>query len=155
MHFQCSLVVYMNVHSQFNFTVYPSFCDEKNIVLRSLSSWHSCCHHAVLCKESTQMLLTTHLFINNLKQVCIPWQRCHVYSLMVKLVHDKTVDCVTDWMREQSLKWLYNTYKEGHSCKTALMKILNDLLWAMENQKNSVLVLLDLSSAFYTVDHDI
>ena len=48
-----------------------------------------------------------------------------------------------------------SAYKEGHSCETALIKILNDLLWAMENQKISALVLLDLRSAFDTVDHDI
>ena len=36
-----------------------------------------------------------------------------------------------------------------------MIKILNDIIWAKENQKNSALVLLDLSSAFDMVDHDI
>ena len=48
-----------------------------------------------------------------------------------------------------------SAYKEGHSYETVLIKILNDLLRAMENQKISALVLLDLSSAFDTLDHDI
>ena len=46
-----------------------------------------------------------------------------------------------------------SAYQAGHSCETALIKILNDLLWAMQNQKLSALVLLDLSSAFDTEYH--
>ena len=48
-----------------------------------------------------------------------------------------------------------SAYKPGHSCGTALLKIINDLLWAMERQSVSVLILLDLSAAFYTVDNQI
>ena len=46
-----------------------------------------------------------------------------------------------------------SAYKWGHSCKTALLKILNDLLWSMERQSVTALVLLDLSAAFDTVSH--
>ena len=45
-------------------------------------------------------------------------------------------------------------YRPGHSIKTALLKIVNDLL-AMDEGKLSVLVLLDLSAAFDTIYHDI
>ena len=48
-----------------------------------------------------------------------------------------------------------SAYKEGHSCETALIKLINNLLWAMENQKVTTLICLDLSAAFDTVDHDI
>ena len=46
-----------------------------------------------------------------------------------------------------------SAYKEGHSCETTLLKIQNDLLWAMEWQQVSSLVPLDLCTAFETVDH--
>ena len=48
-----------------------------------------------------------------------------------------------------------SVYKEGYSYETALLKILNDLLWSMEHKKVSVLTFLDLSVAFDTVDHGI
>ena len=48
-----------------------------------------------------------------------------------------------------------STYRKFHSVGTALLRIQNDLLSAVEKKQVSALVLLDLSSAFDTVDHDI
>jgi len=46
-------------------------------------------------------------------------------------------------------------YRKYHSVETCLLKIHSDLLAAIDNQKVSALVLLDLSAAFDTVDHTI
>ena len=46
-----------------------------------------------------------------------------------------------------------SAYRPGHSTKTAILKIVNDLLLAMYKGKLSVLVLLDLTVAFDTIDH--
>ena len=48
-----------------------------------------------------------------------------------------------------------SAYRAGHSTETVLIRILNDLLTALDQDKISVLLLLDLSAAFDTIDHNI
>jgi hypothetical protein len=45
-------------------------------------------------------------------------------------------------------------YKPGHSCETLLLSINDDILKAFDSGKCTVYLLLDLSAAFDTVDHD-
>ena len=45
-------------------------------------------------------------------------------------------------------------YKKGHSCETLLLKVTNDILVANDNKMPSILMLLDLSAAFDTVDQE-
>ena len=46
-------------------------------------------------------------------------------------------------------------YKKYHSCETLLVQITNDILLNLDGSNCTVLLLLDLSAAFDTVDHDI
>ena len=48
-----------------------------------------------------------------------------------------------------------SAYRRNHSTETALLKVMNDILLNMNKQHVTILVLLDLSAAFDTVDHDI
>ena len=46
-------------------------------------------------------------------------------------------------------------YRPFHSCETAVTEVLNSVFTAADDRKVTLLVLLDLSSAFDTVDHEI
>ena len=48
-----------------------------------------------------------------------------------------------------------SAYRPNCSTETALLRLQNDLLCALDAKKEVVLVLLDLSAAFDTLDHQI
>ena len=50
---------------------------------------------------------------------------------------------------------LQSAYKPGHSTETALVKVQNDILCSLDKNSCVILLLLDLSAAFDTVDHQI
>ena len=46
-------------------------------------------------------------------------------------------------------------YHPFHSTETALLKVKTEVTRALENQEVAYLILLDLSAAFYTIEHNI
>ena len=47
-----------------------------------------------------------------------------------------------------------SAYKTGHSCETALLRVYNDIVTTIGRGNGAMLVLLDLSAAFDTIDHN-
>uniref|UniRef100_A0A8C8DHB1 Reverse transcriptase domain-containing protein n=1 Tax=Oryzias sinensis TaxID=183150 RepID=A0A8C8DHB1_9TELE len=73
-----------------------------------------------------------------------------------KLIEKLVFIQLHDFLNEHNvLEKCPSGFRTGHSTETALLKILNDLRHNYDSQKLSVLVLLDLSAAFDTVDHQI
>ena len=52
-------------------------------------------------------------------------------------------------------EYLQSAYKPGHSTETALAKVQNYILTNIEQHGIVMLILLDLSAAFDTIDHDV
>ena len=50
---------------------------------------------------------------------------------------------------------IQSAYKKHHSTDTALLYIQNDILNSIDQHKIVLLALLDLSSAFDTIDHEL
>ena len=73
-------------------------------------------------------------------------------KLTERAVCDQLVDFAT---RTDNIEQNQSAYRVGHSTESALLKVKSDLLHAMDNQEVTCLVLLDLSAAFNTVDHDL
>ena len=57
--------------------------------------------------------------------------------------------------RNSLLPEYQSAYRKNHSCKTSPIKLVNDILWGMEKQLVTAVVILDLSAAFNVVDHDL
>ena len=41
-----------------------------------------------------------------------------------------------------------SAYRANYSCETALVKLVNDVLWCFENQEAMQVIAIDLSAAF-------
>ncbi|XP_054864080.1 uncharacterized protein LOC129348233 [Amphiprion ocellaris] len=73
-----------------------------------------------------------------------------------KILEKLAFNQVSDFLnRINILEKHQSGFRMNHSTETALLKILNDIRWNLDNKKLTVLVLLDLSAAFDTVDHHI
>ena len=50
---------------------------------------------------------------------------------------------------------LQSAYRDKQSTETALIKVQNDILSALDAGSSAILLMLDLSAAFDTIDHNI
>ena len=48
-----------------------------------------------------------------------------------------------------------SVYRKNFSCETSIIKVVNDVLWNFENEEVCAMCMIDLSTAFDTVDHQI
>src|SRR6056300_1410090 len=75
-------------------------------------------------------------------------------SFISKLIERVVAKRFSDHLASNGLNEIYQSaYKELHSTETALLKVQNDLLLSIDTMGGAVLVLLDLSAAFDTIDH--
>ncbi len=97
----------------------------------------------LLKKLGLQLILPNYRPISNLPFVSKVVERSVSFQLVDHLKSDGLFEI------------FQSAYTEGRSPETALLKVQNDILMGMENQCVTALMLLDLSAAFDTVDHQI
>ena len=75
-------------------------------------------------------------------------------TLISKIIEKAVAEQLTDHVKTYHLDVMYQSaFKVLHSTETALLKVQNDILRAVDDTKSVILLLLDLSSTFDTVDH--
>ena len=99
--------------------------------------------HPLLKKLGLDLLFKNFRPISNLQFV----------SKLTERVVANQIQC--DMIKNNLFPQLQSAYCSHHSTETALLKVKNDLLMNMNKGHVSLLVLLDLSAAFDTVDHKI
>ena len=77
-------------------------------------------------------------------------------SFVSKVIERVVAQQLTSHMRENNLhEQMQSAYRQNHSTETALLKVHSDIMSAVDNGCVVVLVLLDLTAAFDTIDHAI
>ena len=77
-------------------------------------------------------------------------------AFVAKLLEKSALQQISQHIEAQKLHAEFQSgYRKYHSCETATLKVVNDLKVDIANGKINALLLLDLSAAFDTVDHDI
>ena len=107
------------------------------------SKWKTAIVHPLLKKAGLDLILSNFRPLSNLS---------FIFKLEGKIVliqlnkHCGTYKLISHYQ---------SAYRANYSCKTALAKIGNDILWAMEHQKVTSLIAINLSATFDMVNHNI
>ena len=77
-------------------------------------------------------------------------------SFLSKLIERAAVMRLKTYLSNNNVNEPFQSaYKARHSTETALIRVKNDIMLAVDGKKAVILVLLDLSAAFDTVDHSV
>ena len=75
-------------------------------------------------------------------------------TFLTKLIEKVIAERLVSHMQDNGMvEKFQSAYKANHSTETALLRVYNDMLFSIDQRGGGILVLLDLSSAFDTIDH--
>ena len=124
-----------------------------NIILRIVNLCFSSGDFPASCKSAINSplikkqglyseILKNYRHVANLSFISIFFEKAIVTQIHSHLINNDIVDNVQ------------SAYKTGHSCETALLRVDNDFVNTIGRGNGEMRVLLDLSAAFDTIDHD-
>ena len=76
----------------------------------------------------------------------------YLFKLIEKVIAIRLVEHMT---QNTIMEKFQSAYKVHHSIETALLRVYNDVMFNIDRGNGTLLVLLDLSAAFDTIDHKI
>jgi len=77
-----------------------------------------------------------------------------ILPLLLKIIEKIMLLQISKFVNEENLLNIYQSgFRSGHSCTTALLKIINDIGEAIIKDKVSIYISLDFSKAFDSIDH--
>ena len=77
-------------------------------------------------------------------------------SFLSKIIEKCVAKQLIDYLDTNDLHVIYQSaYRNLHSTETALIRVYNDIAIALDQNRSVILLLLDLSAAFDTVNHSI
>ena len=108
---------------------------------RFADAWKSALVNPLLKKAGADHVFKNYRSVSNLQ---------YVSKLTERAVFDQTHNHM---ILNHIYPVLQSSYRKGHSTETALLKVVNDIMLGMNSKRVALLVLLNLSAAFDTVNH--
>ena len=107
-----------------------------------------------VCKNAVvRPIIKKHDLDKNILKNYRPLSNC---SFLDKFLEKCAFSQLNEYFAKNSLYGRFQSaYRQGHSTETALLKVKNDIMLALDSKSDVILVLLDLSAAFDTIDHAI
>ena len=130
----------------------PPCCD---VIALQVSSWFSI-NSSVIAEEWKCALINPLLKKSGLDLLFPNYRPVSNLQYISKLTEKAVFNQMHAHMTTNAIyPELQSSYRRFHSTETALLKVTNDILMKMNSQEVTLLVMLDLSAAFDTVNHDI
>ena len=107
------------------------------------NDWKIAIVHPLLKKLGLELIKKNYRPVSNL---CLLSKLIKCCMLKQLISHCNTNNLMPDFQ---------SAYRENYSMETSLIKMCNDILWSMEKQEITMVIILNLSAAFDMVDHNI
>ena len=107
------------------------------------NTWKTAIIKPLLKKLGLEIIHSSYRLISNLSFISKLTEKCFLDQFLEHCEHQKLLP---DYQL---------AYRKNYSTETAIIKLCDDLLWAMEQQLVSFFIAIDLSAAFDTVDRNV